>query len=177
MEFLNLLNRIFKLAKSGNMKKCIPFITGRAFLPSKMSRSPRLTIVYTLVALSMVFSVSILEFFRINPEGYTILLPIVILANLVDYIYNTLDENGLNIAMRRLAWTIVIAFICFFLLRLDWLGHWLVSYPEYHLFTLAVSLWFPLYQGKTCVQLKPCNWMAEPSISKKAKRTDEQTPA
>jgi hypothetical protein len=136
-----------------------------------MSRSPRLTIVYTLVAISMVFSVSILDFFKINAEGHAILLPIVILATLVDRIYSTLDENGFNIAMRRLAWTVLIAFACFFLLRLTWLGHWLIRYPELHLFTLAITLWFPLYSGKTCADLKPCHWMAEPPSNKKSTRS------
>jgi hypothetical protein len=144
-------------------------ITGRSFLPDNMSRSPRLTIVYTLVAISMVLSVSILEYFKVNIEGHAILLPIVILATLVDRIYSTLDDNGINIAMRRLGWTIFIAFFCFFVLRLEWLGQWLVRYPEFHLFTLAATLWFPLYNGKTCAQLKHCKWMAEPAAGKKPK--------
>jgi len=148
-------------------------ITGRSFLPGSMSRSPRLTIVYTLVALSLVLCISILDYFHINAGGRTILLPVVILANLVDGIYSTLDDNGINIAMRRLGWTVLIAFFCFFLFRLDWLGHWLIRYPEFHLFTLAIALWLPLYKGKTCVDLKFCKWMKEPLKSGKKNSGNE----
>lgn len=71
-------------------------VLGRWALPAELKRTPRLTLVITLVALGTVASVSIMDYFALNPDGQVMLLSIVILATMVDRTYRTLDGEGLD---------------------------------------------------------------------------------
>lgn len=130
-------------------------ITGRLAFPKKMNRTPRLALIFTLVILSMGFAVSFIEFYYPSPEGFAVLLPVVILSSLTDNFYKSLDSLGKQVALIRLFWTAVITAFCLPFLRWDALGHYLVHFPELHLITLACVLLVTSYKGKQLVKFIP----------------------
>jgi len=142
-------------------------IGGRSFFPVTLTRIPRLSIIFTLIAVILTLSVSVLSYFNIDQGGKIILLPIIILTSLVDRFYNTIEENGLKIAMTRMVWTIVIALLCLPVIQFETLGHFILQYPEIHLNTLALFLLISLYKGKHLIKLPIIKLLSEPEISKK----------
>ena len=134
-------------------------VGGRAVIPGELSRVPRLSLVLTLVALGIGASASLMDYFDIGMGGQLVLLPIVILASLVDRFYSLLDEKGLHTAVFRLAWTLLLAVLCIPIVRYEELGHALIRYPELHLVTLAVILTLTLYKGKRLSQLPGFSWL------------------
>lgn len=137
-------------------------IGGRSMIPVAVSRVPRLAVVLTLVALGIGASVSLMDFFDIGHGGQLILLPIVILASLVDRLYAVLEEKGVRTAFVRLGWTLIIAAMCIPIVQFEALGHLLVRYPELHLITLAMMLSVLLYTRKPLAQLPAFAWLNWP---------------
>ncbi len=135
---------------------------GRSLLPGlRLTRSPRLTIVFTLVALAMALAVSLMSYFDLLSGAPVVLLPIVILTTLVDRIYSVSDDRGAAVALVRLFWTAVTAVGCFFILNLENLGEILVSYPELHLITIALVFALALYRGPTLLNYPVLRWLGE----------------
>jgi transglutaminase-like putative cysteine protease len=151
---------------------------GRALISEGLTRVPRLVIVFTLVALSMAFAVSLMEFLNMEPNASAILLPIVILVTLIDRIYATYEDHGLTITLYRIAWTAVIALFCFVLFKMDWLKHLILIHPEIHFFTLATVLLISLYAKPTLMELPALRWLREPeqknATARKKKTTTEE---
>jgi hypothetical protein len=150
-------------------------MSGRTAMPNQLSRIPRLTIVFTLVAMSMTMAVSLLDFFQNADGAHAILLPVVILTTLVDRFYTAVDDNGAIIALRRLAWTMFLAFICYFIVRREDLGYLVLAYPEIHFFTLAAALLLSIYNGLKISDLPLFAWIKEPAKphAKKTKTTED----
>lgn len=135
----------------------------------EMSRTPRLSIIFTLVAVSMVLGVSILDHFSPVTDGMLILLPIVIITSLVDRFFSAVDLLGYRTAIVRLTWTIILTLVVLPVLQLNWLGGWLLRYPESHLLTLSLLILissYPFGKHKLPVSL---GWLIEP---KKKNKTD-----
>lgn len=137
-------------------------VVGRAAIPGQLSRVPRLSIVLTLVALGIGASASLMDYFEIGFGGQLVLLPIVILASLVDRFYAVFDEKGLRTALYRLGWTLVLAMLCIPVVRFEALGHTMVRYPELHLVTLAAILGLTLYNRSRLAQLPGFGWLNWP---------------
>ena len=150
-------------------------LLGRSFLPDKLTRVPRLTIVFTVVAMSMTLGVSLMDYFSFNPAGDVVLLPIIILTSLIDRLYKALDEDGARIAMTRFGWTLAVAFGCYFILIQEQLGHFILEYPEVHLFTIAAVLLFSAYRYKKLSEAPFLKWLSEPKKEKPAPETREST--
>jgi len=144
-------------------------IGGRSFFPTTLTRIPRLSIIFTLIAVILTLSVSVLNYFNIEQEGKIILLPIIILTSLVDRFYNTIEDMGLKIALRRMVWTIIIALLCLPVIQFETLGHLIIKYPEIHFSTLSVFLIISLYKGKHLINLPVLKILAEPKVMKKKK--------
>lgn len=146
---------------------CTLAIFGRSFFPPSITRIPRLSIIFTLVAIILVFSVSMMAYLDLNQGGKVILLPVIILTGLVDRIYRTVESSGIEIAMRRLFWTIIIALLCLPVMQFKTLGHLILQYPEIHLTTLALFLLISCYKGKQLINLPIVKLLAEPEIPDK----------
>lgn len=142
-------------------------VAGRSMFPPAISRIPRLSIIFTLIAFILTLSVSILNYFNIEQDGKVFLLPIIILTSLVDRFYSTLEDKGLNIAMVRMGWTIIITLLCLPVIQFETLGHLILNFPEIHLITLASFLLISLYKGKHLIQIPYLKILAEPDSSKK----------
>lgn len=133
-------------------------VMGRMFFPKHLSRIPRLSIIFTLVAIGMATSISIMDYYLPSPDGYAVLLPIVILTTLIDRFYKTLDENGLRIAYIRLFWTMLISLACIPVIQYLPLGHLFVGYPELHLLTLTGILIITHYKGNKLTRYLPARF-------------------
>ena len=142
---------------------------GRYLMPDKLSRTPRLAIVFTIVAMSMTLGISIMDYFSLSSDAYLILVPIIILTSLIDQLYKSLDEDGFRIAMYRLVWTIVVGIGCYFILREESVGHFLLSYPEIHFLTIIFVLFLSDYKYKKLSSFYWFKWIAEPKKTKALK--------
>lgn len=142
-------------------------ISIRSYLPNlNLQRTPRLAIVFTLVALSMSLVLSGFMYFDPTMDGIVVLLPVVVLTMLIDRIYTVADQNGMRTAMVRLFWTVVSALISLLvLLQADW-GIWLVAYPELHAVTLAVIILIGQYKGPKLSSVNALSWLHEPESTK-----------
>jgi len=148
-------------------------LSGRSAMPDKLTRITRLTIVFTIVAMSMVLGVSLIEFFNININEHVLLLPIVILTSLIDRFYSTAEDYGIYIAMRRMIWTIVMGLMISPILKLDSVGAFLLAYPETHFFTLAIILLLSMYNGMQLSDFSTFSWIKEPASPKQKKSTSD----
>lgn len=154
-------------------------LLGRSFMPDKLSRIPRLTIVFTVAAMGMTLGVSLMDYYSVNPAGHVVLLPIIILTSLIDRLYKALDEDGVRIAMTRFGWTAVVAIGCYFILIQEQLGHFILDYPEIHMFTIAMVLLLSGYKYKKLSDVSFLKWMTEPKKTKPAQsqeNTDKKLP-
>lgn len=141
-------------------------VVGRAVIPSELTRVARLAVVLTLVALGIGASASVMEYFEVDFGGQLVLLPIVILASLVDRFYTVFDEKGLHTAVVRLGWTLVLTALCIPIVQYEALGHVMVRYPELHLVTLAAILALNLYGRRRLSQLPGFAWLNWPERRK-----------
>ena len=142
-------------------------IAGRALLPGlALAREPRLSIVFTLVAIAMALTVSLLVHFDPLLDGAVVLLPIVILTTLVDRIYAVVDDYGPRVALLRLGWTIAAALISLgILLQAHW-GEKLLAFPESHAVTIAAIILLGRYRGRRLADLRLLAWLKEPPAAK-----------
>jgi len=115
-------------------------VLGRSALPVKLRRQPRLTVVLILVIMSVSASISLMEYLQWEHDGKVILLPVVIMAILVDLFYRALEKEGPASALARLGWTLLQVGLCLPVMHFNSLGHWLVAHPEAHLLTLVATL-------------------------------------
>lgn len=149
-------------------------LLGRSVLPKTLLRAPRLSLIFTFVALSMVFSISLLSYFSIDTGGNIILLPTIILAAIVDRFYSYMDERGPHAALLRLAVTILIAIVCIPIFKVEDLGVLILGYPEMHLITAALVLLLSNYKGQKLTDYKYLTLLGENKPLKKSRK--ESTP-
>lgn len=148
-------------------------IIGRSITPLLgLNRVSRLTMVFILVAITMIFSVSIMVHYGLVPDGSIVLLPIVILTFMIDRIYRLADSDGVKVAMTRLFWTFVVSAMVLTIVQFDMLGLWLLKYPEAHLLTAASVIFISQYKGQKWMMKFGLGWMLEPEKTRKSK-TDE----
>ena len=150
-------------------------VSGRALLGHHMSRIPRLTVIFTLVALSMGFAISAMDYLELAPGPHVVLLPIIILTGLIDNIYRTAEESGFRIAALRLCCTVIAGVACYLLFQIDYLSHWILRFPETHLLTLAAAFLMNLYHGKKLTQFSPFNWLTEAKYKEQGKNSPNKT--
>ena len=144
---------------------------GRTIMPKSLTRVPRLSLIFTFVAMAMVLSVSVMDYFDLESSAHTILLPIVILTSLVDRFYSYWDTTGMHPAMIRLAVTVFIAMLCVPVLQNPELGNLLLRYPEAHFFTAALMLGFSAYSRRKLTDFPLLKLLGENKVAKpKTKR-------
>jgi transglutaminase-like putative cysteine protease len=112
----------------------------------KLLLVPRLSVILTLVALTIVFAVSALFYLSWAPTD-AVLLPMVILTMTVERFYLTSEEDSPRIAAQLLANTVLVAVCCYLVLRWQAVGRMLLVYPELHLVTIAVLILLGRYSG------------------------------
>lgn len=150
-------------------------LTVRSAIPKlNLARTPRLAIVFILVAICMTFVLSGINFFDPDVDNAISLLPIVILTMLIDRIYTVYDEQGIHPTVIRLFWTIISAFASAVVLLQSHWGTWLLAYPELHAITLAVIIMVGLYSGPVLCDLPACKWLREPPRKLRNRKADKR---
>ncbi|NER32963.1 MAG: alpha-L-glutamate ligase-like protein [Oscillatoria sp. SIO1A7] len=118
-----------------------------AIEPLKLVMVPRLGILLTAAVLWIVLGISTLEYCQWTHAGHRILLPIVILAGLIERLFITLEEEGTTYTLKRLLNTLIVGACCYLVLASPGLGKFILSYPEAHLFTIAGMVSIGRYSG------------------------------
>jgi hypothetical protein len=119
----------------------------------KLLMVPRLSVMLTLVVLTMVFGVSLMDYLHWTTSTEAVLLPMVILTMTVERYYLTTEEDGPKFAFQLLAGTLLLAFLCYLVLRWDAVGQVLLKYPELHFFTIAILILLGRYTGYRLTEL------------------------
>lgn len=114
---------------------------------------PRLGILLTLVVYCFVLLNGMAEHFRWSHGPDALLLPIVILANVIERFYVTSQEEGTGVALQRLCGTGVVCFFCYLILSWESAGELLLAYPEVHLLTVAALIVMGRYRGYRIAEL------------------------
>ena len=121
---------------------------GRAFLERlHLLMVPRLSIILTTIILCVVFGVSLLDYMSQTPGADAVLLPLVILTTLIERFHVTRQEDGAAYASQLSLGTLIVAAFCYMMLRWEDVGHFILVYPEAHLFTLAAFVMIGRYSG------------------------------
>jgi hypothetical protein len=142
-------------------------VLGRSAMPDLgLTRVPRLSIVFTLVAMLMALVVSLLTHFDPAIDSAIVLLPIVILTTLVDRIYAVAVESGMRIVTYRLMWIVVAAIVSLAILLQSHWGQLLLAYAEAHAITVAIIILLGEYHGRQLSEFSNMRWMKEPSRKK-----------
>ncbi|MDZ4853076.1 MAG: 7TM domain-containing protein [Pirellulaceae bacterium] len=119
----------------------------------KLLMVPRLGFMLTLVVAILVFTISILDYFRFTPSHQAVLLPLVILTMTVERFYVATAEDGIHSALKLMLGTIVVSFCCFLTLRWHQVGMLVFHFPEVHLLTLAAFVYLGRYTGYRLTEL------------------------
>ena len=129
-------------------------LISRSFLDRlKLLLVPRLSVMVTLVVLTMIFGVSLLDYFHLTPTANAVLLPMVILTMTIERFYVTSEEDGVRFAVQLTAATVFLAFCCYLVLRWEQVGELILIYPEFHLFTIASLVLMGRYTGYRMTEL------------------------
>ena len=113
----------------------------------KLLLVPRLSVILTIVALNMVFCVSVFDYYSYTPSAQAVLLPMVILTMTVERYFLVSEEDSPRFALQLLVSTLVVAACCYGVLRWQSLGSNLIQYPEVHLITIAIFILLGRYTG------------------------------
>lgn len=129
-------------------------VLARLFLNKlKILMVPRLGIILTLVVLTMIFGISILDYLGLTPTASAALLPMVILTMMVERFNITAEEDGYKEAFMVLTGTLVAAICCLLLLRVEYLSRLVLTYPEVLLLVAATLLLMGRYTGYRITEL------------------------
>jgi hypothetical protein len=139
-------------------------LMGRLFLERlRLLMVPRLSIILTLAILCVVFCVSAFDYIDLAPSAQAVLLPMVILTILIERFHVTVEEDGWMFALQLAVGTVVVAMLCFAVLRWDEVGNWVLKYPEVHFFTIAAFIVLGRYAGYRLTELWRFRDLVEPS--------------
>jgi hypothetical protein len=129
-------------------------LVGRSLLERlRLLMVPRLSIILTLVILCVVFGYSIMYYFFEGITADAVLLPMVILTILIERFHVTVEEDGLVYALQLAVGTLVVALLCYAVLRWEWIGERILMYPEAHFFTIAAFIALGRYAGYRMTEL------------------------
>ncbi len=103
----------------------------------KLVKLPRLSMLLILVVVSLTITVSLLDYLDLTPSSRAVLLPMVCLTMMFERFHVDTDRKGLNVALKRLAGTLVIALACYVLFSVDRVQWLFLSYPEVEFFVAS----------------------------------------
>jgi hypothetical protein len=77
----------------------------------------------------------------------------VILTILIERFHVTVEEDGLVFALQLAVGTVVVALLCYAVLRWEEIGEFVLTYPEAHFFTIAAFIALGRYAGYRMTEL------------------------
>lgn len=127
---------------------------GRALVGRlKLLMVPRLSIILTSIILCVVFGVSALDYMAWTPSAKAVLLPLVIVAVLIERLYVTVEEDGFGFAVQLAAGTLLVSAACYLVMSWDAVGEAILVYPEAHLITIALFIGIGRYAGYRLIEM------------------------
>jgi hypothetical protein len=136
---------------------------GRSILERlRLLMVPRLSIILTMVILCVVFTLSALYYMFSTIEAQAVLLPMVIMTMLIERFHVTVEEDGVVYAAQLSLGTLLVALLCFAVLRWPEMGNFVLVYPEAHFFTIAVFILLGRYAGYRLTELWRFRDLIEP---------------
>ena len=119
----------------------------------KLLLAPRLATVVIVVILTMSL-ISIVSYKLGFDRGLSVaLFPIVILAMTIERMTIIWDERGPKEALTQAMGSFFVAVLCYLLMNLDVVRHWVFVFPESLLLVLAATLALGRYSGYRLVEL------------------------
>ena len=119
----------------------------------KLLLVPRLATVVIVVILTMTL-ISIVSYKLGFDRGLSVaLFPIVILAMTIERMTVVWDERGPKEAMMQASGSFFVAVLCYLLMNLSIIQHWVFVFPESLLLVLAATLALGRYSGYRLVEL------------------------
>jgi len=138
-------------------------LVGRSVLERlRLLMVPRLSIILTMVILCVVFTLSALYYMFPAIEAQAVLLPMVIMTMLIERFHVTVEEDGTIYAAQLALGTLLVALLCFAVLRWSDVGNFVLVYPEAHFFTIAVFILLGRYAGYRLTELWRFRDLVEP---------------
>lgn len=119
----------------------------------KLLMVPKLSFMLTLVVVTLVFTISVLDYLRLTPSPQAVLLPMVILTMTIERFYVVTAEEGITSALHLLLNTVLVSFVCFVTLGWRQVGNIVITFPEVHFFTLAAVVFLGSYNGYRVAEL------------------------
>jgi len=129
-------------------------LLGRFYLEGlKLLLVPRLATVVIVVILTMTM-ISIISYKLGFDRGLSVaLFPIVILTMTIERMTIVWDERGPREALIQAAGSFFVAVLCYLVMSLDIIKHWVFVFPESLLLVLAATLALGRYSGYRLVEL------------------------
>lgn len=128
----------------------------------KLLLVPRLSVILTLVILSMVFTISLLDYCTLTTSQQAVLLPMVILTSTIERLFLTTEEDSAAFATQLFAGTALVAICCYMVLRWERVGNFFLEYPEGHFLTIALLVMLGRYTGYRLTELWRFRDLGEP---------------
>lgn len=132
----------------------IGFLARSALERLKLLMVPRLGFMLTLIVLFLVFTISVLDHWRLTPSPQAVLLPMVILTMTIERLYVSSAEDGMASTAQLLFNTVIVSLCCYWTLRWDSVGSAVLRFPELHLFTLSALAFLGRYTGYRLSELR-----------------------
>jgi len=113
----------------------------------KLLMVPRLGVLLSLVVITMVAAISLLDYLGRTPTASAVLLPLVVLTMMVERFSITAEDDSFREALEVLAGTLLAALCCLIVLRQGALSRLVLAFPEVILFVIATLMLLGRYSG------------------------------
>ncbi|ELS01080.1 hypothetical protein Xen7305DRAFT_00007810 [Xenococcus sp. PCC 7305] len=119
----------------------------------KLLSVPRLSAVLLVVIILMVFSSVLLEMINVGSGVRVALLPMVILAMVIERMSVVWEEYGAKDSINRGFASLLAAIIAYFVMSINYLQFLIFAYPELLLIILAITILMGRYTGYRLLEL------------------------
>jgi hypothetical protein len=119
----------------------------------KLLMVPRLSVILTLVALCIIFAVSLLDYIGVTPGAQAVLLPMVILTMTIERMSIGWEEAGPREALQQAGGSLLAASLAYLVMTERQVQHLVFMFPELLLIVLAITLALGRYTGYRLTEL------------------------
>jgi hypothetical protein len=123
---------------------------GRALIDRlALNKMPRLSLVLLTIVLSLTVTVSLLDYFDLKPSPRAVLLPMISLTMIIEQFHVRSEQHGYRSAFRKLGITLLVAFCCLSLFRIERIQWLLLTFPESEFFIAAALVLVGRYKAES----------------------------
>jgi hypothetical protein len=110
---------------------------------------PRLSLVLLTIVLSLTVTISLLDYFDLRPSPRAVLLPMISLTMIIEQFHIRSEQQGYRSAFRKLGITLLVAFCCLLLFRIQTVQWLLLTFPESEFFIAAALVLVGRYKAES----------------------------